>query len=232
MHFFKSILFLTFLSLWCSAFGQKTISLRNPSFEDKPVMGDVPSTWKNCGFPGETPPDVQPCGAFAVSAKASEGATYLGMVTRDNDTWEKVGAKLSSKMEAGQVYEFRIDLARSGQYQSYSRITNEPTEFVTPVVLRIFGGNSYCEKEQLLGVSPPIDHTGWFTYRFTLSPQDNYSHLLIEAYYADPLGDAYCGNLLVDHASQLVPLGTSAAIDKASLLGEKFKDQAADKIEE
>ena len=202
-------------------YAQKTIQLRNPSFEDKPAIGKAPSSWKNCGFKGESPPDVQPCGAFEVTTLASDGNTYLGLVTRDNDTWEKVGTKLSRKMEAGIVYEFKIQLTRSAQYQSASRLTNQAANFITPVVLRIYGGHSFCEKEQLLGLSPSIEHTAWETYRFTLSPEEAYSHLLLEVYYADPLGEAYCGNLLVDHASPLLPLGESATIDKASLLAEQ-----------
>lgn len=201
--------------------GQKNISLKNPSFEANPVMGDVPSNWKNCGFPGETPPDVQPCGAFEVTASASNGETYLGMVARDNDTWEKVGTKLSSKMEAGAVYEFKIELCKSATYQSASRLTGKPMNFITPIVLRIFGGNSYCEKEQLLGLSPPIDHTDWSTYRFTLSPQQKFSHLLLEAYYVNAQGEAYGGNILVDNASDLVPIGRSESIERVGLVGER-----------
>lgn len=220
---FSKLFSLGFLGFLClPLFAQKTISLKNPSFEGKPAMGDTPPNWRDCGFPGETPPDVQPCGAFEVSATASNGDTYLGMVTRDNDTWEKVGAKLSSKMEAGIVYEFKIQLSQSGTYQSASRLTGEPTNFITPVVLRIFGGNSYCEKEQLLGVSPVIDHTNWATYRFTLSPQQEFSHILLEAYYRDARGVAYCGNILVDNASELIPLGRLEDIDRASTLGEKL----------
>lgn len=203
---------------------QKVIELRNPSFEDKPGVGAVPAGWKDCGFPGESPPDVQPCNAFAVTALPAGGATYLGLVTRDNDTWEKVGARLSSRMEAGVVYEFRIQLCRSAEYQSASRLTNQPMNYIRPVVLRIYGGNDHCQKEQLLGVSPPVDHTNWAAYRFTLSPKAGYSHLLLEAYYVDARGEAYCGNLLVDDASELKPLGQSATIDRASMLGERVEE--------
>lgn len=221
MQFLPSLCLSFTLLLGLPLWGQKTIKLKNPSFEAKPVRSDVPSHWKDCGFPGESAPDVQPCGAFEVTATASDGATYLGMVTRDNDTWEKVGTKISPKMETGVVYDFSIQLCRSANYQSASRLTGEPTNFTTPVVLRIFGGNSYCEKEQMLGVSPPIDHTDWGTYRFTLSPQQEFSHLLIEAYYADARGLAYSGNILVDNASDLVPIGRSETIDRASIVGER-----------
>lgn len=221
MQFFKIFSPLLFLFPGISLGAQKTISLKNPSFEGKPVMSDTPPHWRDCGFAGESAPDVQPCGAFEVSAVAGNGATYLGMVTRDNDTWEKVSAKLSSKMEAGVVYEFTIQLSKSATYQSASRLTGEPTNFITPVVLRIFGGDGYCEKQQLLGVSPAIEHTDWGTYRFTLSPQQEFSHILLEAYYRHARGEAYCGNILVDNASELVPVGRSETIERASLEGER-----------
>ncbi|PHN05968.1 hypothetical protein CRP01_13420 [Flavilitoribacter nigricans DSM 23189 = NBRC 102662] len=224
MQYLSKLCLPVFLFFGLNLCGQKTISLKNPSFEGKPTMSDVPGNWRDCGFPGESAPDVQPCGAFEVTTIASDGDTYLGMVTRDNDTWEKVGTKLSPKMEAGVVYEFSIQLCQSETYQSASRLTGEPTNFITPVVLRIFGGNSYCEKEQMLGVSPPIDHAEWGTYRFTLSPQQEYSHLLLEAYYVTARGLAYCGNLLVDNASDLVPIGRSETIERASLVGERVEE--------
>lgn len=223
-YFSGKVLWILFLFIGPSLpiIGQESISLRNPSFEGSPKVGDTPSAWRNCGFKGESPPDIQPCNAFGVTATAIDGATYLGMVARDNDTWEKVGAKLSDELEAGMVYEFRIHLCRSENYESASRLTYQPANYTTPVVLRIFGGNKYCEKAQLLGVSPPVDHTEWGTYRFTLSPGESYSHILLEAYYADRRGEAYCGNILIDHASDFSILGPSTKIDKASVVGERI----------
>ncbi|MCB0631039.1 MAG: hypothetical protein KDD15_14930, partial [Lewinella sp.] len=122
------------------------------------------------------------------------------------------------------VYEFSIRLCRSDRYESASRLTHEPADYITPIVLRIFGGNKYCDKAQLLGISPPVEHTEWGTYRFTLSPTENYSHILLEAYYADRLGDAYRGNILLDQASDLVPLGPSASIESASMKGERVPE--------
>lgn len=221
----KLLSILLFSVLYVSAISaQKNISLRNPSFEGPPKSGDTPPGWKNCGFKGQTPPDVQPCNAFGVTSEAADGDTYLGMVVRDNDTWEKVGAKLSSKLEAGMVYEFKIRLCRSENYESASSLTYEPANYTTPVVLRIFGGHKYCDKAQLLGVSPPIAHTEWGAYRFTLSPTEAYSHILLEAYYADRHGEAYSGNILVDQASDFIYLGPSDKIDRASTLGERVRE--------
>ena len=66
------------------------IKLLNPSFEDIPRNSRAPMGWTNCGFPAETPPDVHPdpMNQFQVGMTPQNGSTYLGMVVRDNDTWE------------------------------------------------------------------------------------------------------------------------------------------------
>jgi hypothetical protein len=89
------------------------IILDNPSFEDMPRHSKEPRFWTNCGDPAESPPDVQPDYTFQVSKSAFDGNTYLGMVVRDNDTWEEVGQMLSSPMRQGTCYKFSIKLARS-----------------------------------------------------------------------------------------------------------------------
>ncbi|HRI59483.1 MAG TPA: hypothetical protein PK228_07160, partial [Saprospiraceae bacterium] len=82
------------LLLFClKGWGQKTNMLSNPSFEDTPKTGEVPVGWYDCGAAMETPPDVQP-GSFGVVSSPYDGNTYLGMVVRDNETWEAVGQQL------------------------------------------------------------------------------------------------------------------------------------------
>ncbi|HND88928.1 MAG TPA: hypothetical protein PK971_11400, partial [Saprospiraceae bacterium] len=46
--------------------GQKSINLKNPSFEDKIKCCDPPIGWYNCGPSEESPTDVQP-GMFQVT---------------------------------------------------------------------------------------------------------------------------------------------------------------------
>jgi len=73
------------------------IPLNNPSFEDTPSIGITPKCWLDCGMPGETPPDIQP-NQFRVDKSPQHGNTYLGMVTRDSDTWEAVGQMLETPL--------------------------------------------------------------------------------------------------------------------------------------
>ncbi len=200
--FFLILLFSTKISL-----AQATIRLKNPSFEDTPKSGQVPSGWKNCGQAFESPPDTQPDPTFGVTTPAYHGKTYMGLVVRDNDTWEQAGQALSDELVQGQCYRFSLWLARSGTYRSRSRMTGRRASYTTPVVLRIWGGNAQCEKKELLAVTDPVFTLEWQEYSFVIAPiKGNYSHIIIEAYYKERYGDAYNGNILVDHASELIPI--------------------------
>jgi outer membrane protein OmpA-like peptidoglycan-associated protein len=181
----------------------EVIQLLNPSFEDMPRHSKAPRGWTDCGFKGESAPDIQPSGIFSVTKPAADGDTYLGMVVRDNDTWEAVGQELSRPLERGKCYSFSVALCRSELYVSISRLSDQTANYTTPAKLRIYGGNSYCEKKELLAESPIIANTRWQTYPFKIEPTKNYSFLILEAYYKTPTLVPYNGNLLVDHFSDL-----------------------------
>lgn len=187
----------------CLLLAQKEISLNNPSFEDTPIAGKAPQGWYDCGAPNETPPDVQP-GAFGVTKQPNHGKTYLGLVVRDNETNEAVGQRLARPLEANECYEFSIDLCRSETYISLSRTTAEMVNYATPVVLRIWGGNTYCDKSEMLYETNVITTTRWLTYTFRLHPKrGNYQYLTIEAYYKTPTLFPYNGNVLLDNATPI-----------------------------
>lgn len=185
-----------------------TIFLRNSSFEDMPRNSAPPRGWTNCGFPGESPPDVHPDPQFEfqVSKPAHDGLTYLGMVTRENDTYESVGQQLPQNFVAGQCYAFSIQLARSEVYLSRSRKSNQPSNYVTPIKLRVFGGYSVCDRKQLLGESKEVSNYEWEEYRFRLEPEQDYTHIVLEAYYQQPSLWSYNGNILLDTARPLRPI--------------------------
>lgn len=186
-----------------------TITLNNPSFEDLPRHSAAPQYWTDCGFPNESPPDVHPDFVFAVSQPAFDGNTYLGMVTRDNDTYERVGQQLSKPFQKGMCYEFSIKLARSLSYISISRETNASANYVEPVKLRIWGGYGVCDRKQLLDESPLVRNPDWREFYFKLKPDAPYTHIVLEAYYNTPALFPTNGNLLVDDASALVPVSCS-----------------------
>ena len=181
------------------------IFLENPSFEDAPRAGMSPSGWLDCGFPGETAPDVQPFGGFGVTQLAYDKNTYLGLVTRDNKTWESVVQKLSKPMRKGQCYKFSIYLANSERYVSATRRDpSQLTNFEKGVVLRIFAGNSSKDKTELLVSSDIVEHTDWRQYKFEFTPKNgDYYYFFLEAYYKTPTMFHYNGNLLLDKASEI-----------------------------
>lgn len=199
--FFLSFLFL--LSLSAKAQEDSTIYLTNPSFEDIPRHSTAPRGWIDCGFPGESDVDIHPSGTFSVVKQPKHGNTYLGMVVRDNDTWERVAQPLSSSMEAGKCYEFSIYLSRSETYISVSKLTENPANYNTAAKLRIYGGNSPCDRAQMLAETNLIIHPRWIEYRFKFEPEANYSYILFEAFYNTPTLFPYNGNLLLDNASNL-----------------------------
>lgn len=181
------------------------IILRNASFEDMPRNSSPPRGWTNCGAPGESPPDVHPDPEFLfrVGMKAQHGNTFLGMVTRDTETWESVGQQLTEPLTAGQCYQFDIQLARSLVYMSLSRVTRQPANYVTPVKLRVWGGYSVCDKAQLLGSSGLVDNDKWTNYQLRLKAEAGYTHIILEAYYQEAVLFPYNGNLLLDNAQPL-----------------------------
>lgn len=186
------------------------IVLQNPSFEDMPRQGKAPSGWYDCGFPHESPPDIQPSdaggGYFNVTKPAQAGRTYVGMVVRDNDTWEMIAQRLSRPIEGGKCYEFSLSLARSEVYVSVSRTTGEQVNYTSPVKLRIWGGNGYCGKAELLDETPLVINSRWLEYNFKFEPKQSHSYIMIEAFYKTPTLFPYNGNILVDNASPIFPI--------------------------
>lgn len=189
---------------------QDIIQLNNPSFEDRPHAGGQGivgiKDWYDCGrinFPAESPPDIHPGGFWKNEILPNDGDTYLGMVTRDNETWESVSQRMNSPLQAGKCYEFSIDLAKSDTYISNSRVNTNDTNYVRPTVLRIWGGAGPCTENQLLAESPPINHQDWRTYNFEFNPSFRVGSITLEVFYKTPVLDPYNGHLLIDNASDI-----------------------------
>ncbi|MCB0653854.1 MAG: OmpA family protein [Saprospiraceae bacterium] len=183
-----------------------TIYLTNPSFEDFPQPSHPPRGWTDCGWPLESPPDTHPAGNFEVVKPAYDGATYLGMVVRDNETWESVSQRLSQPMKAGNCYSFTIMLARSELYVSVSQARGEDANYTTPVKLKIYGGLNACGRNEILGETKEIVNHRWVEYKFKFEPSEDFSYITLEAFYKTPTLFPYNGNVLLDKASAIVPV--------------------------
>lgn len=184
----------------------QVIYLENPSFEDQPRAGKTPSGWTDCGHSQESPPDIQPYGGFNVTRPAQDGRTFIGLVSRDNKTWEAVAQRLTEPLKQGACYKFSLQACKSNIYISPTRKNqSQPTNFNKGLVLRVWGGNNYCDRAELLDeLKEPVEHSDWREYQFEFTPVNNdYSFICIEAYYKTPTFSWYNGNILIDNASEI-----------------------------
>ena len=183
---------------------QNTFKLINPSFEaNVPSTGITPKDWVNIGIESETPPDIQP-GQFGVYLPAQDGRCYLGLVVRDNSTWEGVGQELKGFLKKDSSYTFSLYLARSEQYKSPTKTSPNMMLFNAPTILRIWGYNTTTQKEELLAETLAIGSSDWTLYDFVLKPtQGDFNELDLSAYYA-PGYEKKNGSLLIDNCSPIV----------------------------
>ncbi|MCG8329246.1 MAG: hypothetical protein MI974_16240 [Chitinophagales bacterium] len=185
---------------------QQIVYLENPSFEGTPRHGTPPPGWFDAGFEGESPPDTHPSGDFGVEMKPAHGNTYLGMVVRENETYERIGQILSMKIKKGQCYQMEVAVTRSKNYLSPT-VSNPDgyTNFSTPCVLRVLGGTTNSDDLELLAIVSPIKGFEWEYYLIDILPNQDCDYLYLEAFYVEPVMFPYNGNILVDDLSPIVP---------------------------
>lgn len=212
------------LMTFLSGNAQVTIELENPSFEGVPhqgqsnlggqlntISGSVNPFqpirgWTDCGFKTETPPDLHGANTdfFGVNRTPQDGASFLGMVVRYNDSWERISQKLSRPLEAGKCYKMSVYLARDLSYKSPTRDNQQYEEdFTKPCVLKIHGGNGFCAAHELLAESVPIRNSEWRRYDFIFKPKKSWLFIEFEAFYQTPTLFPYNGNILLDNVSAI-----------------------------
>jgi len=220
--------------------GQEVIQLNNPSFEDTPRAGgqyyydpEIKGWW-DCGtyfFKGQSPPDIHPTDGFAWSVKSSpqHGNTFLGMVVRFDDTQESLGQALEKPLEGGSCYSFSLFLSMSNVYLSPTWRNREKEEnFTTPSVLRIWGGNSFCDKAELLAESEPVNNNNWKPNYFKFTPKFNHRYIVLEAYYETPVLFPYNGHILVDNCSPITEIECEKTIED---IADEMQLQETERVE-
>ena len=161
------------------------IYLENASFEGDPQDATVPVGWHPCE--AGTTPDILP-GPWGVYQEASDGSTFVGVITREDGSWESIGQRLRSALKAKECYTLKLDLAHSKTYSGYNQ----------PLKVRIWGCQTKCSKDQLLAETQFITHSDWESYEFQFFAKKALNYILIEAYYADS-NFSYRGNVLIDN---------------------------------
>lgn len=205
--------------------GAQDVRLHNPSFEDRPKQGIIDrysgkrtsiKGWFDCGsifFPRATPPDIHGGGTgfWESEMSAVQGKTYMTMVVREDDSFESVSQKLIGTLKAGQCYKFSIQLVRSNTYLSATQSSvNTMKNFTQPAVLRLYGGNSTCDNQELLAESAPVENSKWKKYEFKINPAANYDHITLEAYFVVPTAFGYNGHICLDDASMFTEIDCDA----------------------
>lgn len=176
---------LLFLGLFLPGISQEYIP--NPSFEGAIGQAGTPPDWDSC-YTASTP-NVQP-NLYGVYLPPSDGNTYLGLLTRLNGTLEDCYTTLNLPLSKDSCYKFEIDLA----YWEY--MGNYP--YVDPIVIRIFGSDQNCVKDNVLWTSPIIENTNWETFEFIIhNPEYDITELTIETDFAQP--NYYKGYMLLDN---------------------------------
>jgi len=166
-------------------------TLNNASFEDEPQDATVPTGWHICEL--GTTPDILP-GFWGVKTEASEGETYIGLITRADGSFESIGQRLRKSLKADECYQLSVDLAYAKTYAGYNH----------PLRLRIWGGSGKCSKTQLIVESPIIDHTDWKNYTFKFVTEKKIRYITIEAYNDEEKAPVK-GNILIDNISVIKP---------------------------
>ena len=191
------------LVLFFSVFGHSLFGqyIPNQSFEGTPGFSVYPPLWEPCD--SLSTPDTGPVSKTHITQSASDGDTYLVLVTRgdhgDSSSTEDIEALLYKPLKLNTDYELNIDLAMSGT--AYVDTGNSGILWLNnPVKLRIYGGTVSCERTELLAESGAVNNTGWKNYSFTIRPTlSDYNYLILEAYFVQM--PAYYGNILVDNIS-------------------------------
>jgi len=166
----------------------QSIQLANASFEGEHADATMPQEWSACQM-GSTP-DILP-GSWGVYLEPFEGNSYIGLITREDGSYESIGQKLNTPIQAQECYSFTVELAHSNTYANYN----------LPIRLRVWGATSRCSKDQLLVDSPSVKHLDWKTYELEFVSEAEYPYIVIEAFYAKGVYFSYRGNILVDGIS-------------------------------
>ncbi len=164
------------------------VFLQNPSFEDQPADATTPQGWIPCA--PYTTPDIFP-GYWGVYNEPTEGDTFVGLITREDGSYESISARLTEDLEAGLCYNFSIDLAHSKTYAGYNGA----------IKLKIYIGDEKCSTSQLIHETELIEHPEWRNYPIQFYAKDQARYIHIEASY---IKRRQKGNVLIDNMSPII----------------------------
>ena len=182
--FYISIIFIL---IAYTAHGQVIID--NTSFEGTPADATMPAGWF-AGTKGTTP-DILP-GYWGVYTEPEDGDSYVGMITREDGSYESISQRLTGKVIEGSCYSMSLYMAFSDNYTGYNN----------PIHLRIWMSDIKNERQQLIYTSPLIKSEDWKKFNFDFTPETDKYYIILEAYISDE-PKAHKGNILIDKISPI-----------------------------
>lgn len=165
------------------------ITINNPSLEGEPHENSVPESWYKC----DKSPDVQPGTCCGIKTPASDGKTYVGIVS--SVTWaEGIAQKLTMPFKKGARYTMSFDLAYPPQYYDQE---------IKYGSLVIYGGRSAKDSAKVLWRSGKFYHTDWKHYVVEFTPDADYSYIQFWSYYKGTNKSELAG-VLIDNFSEKI----------------------------
>lgn len=215
---------LLYTSLAVQGQSRDTIRLANASFDGEPHAGGEDGAgiryWTDCGkfnFKYETPPDIHSAHThyFDHRGAPSHGSTYVGLVSRDNASFESLSQSLSQVLEPGKCYEMQVDLMRAPRYVSpygeneglgvpLNVASSKKSNYNTPIILYLQASTGVCGSDELLASSGYVKNTDWKTYTLAFEPKRRYKFITLEASYKRPTFKPYNGNILMDNLRPII----------------------------
>ena len=207
-YFLVNFVFLTF-----TLSAQFTIPITNGSFEDSPYgPGETPGGWTDCGFPNQSPPDIHHNEEqfWGVDGKAQDGRQYLGLMVRNNNTWEAIGQELNEPMIAERLHFLHFYVRNSKTMYSTTDGDGSDFDFSNPAILYFWGTNDPCQQGELLTATVPLNFTEWTRIDLVFRPSTNYRYFYFEVFYKNKTEKPYNGNVLLDAVSNISVLADTA----------------------
>jgi hypothetical protein len=165
------------------------ISFPNASFEDAPSDATTPQAWYPCEE--MTTPDILP-GFWGVYKTANQGETYVGLITRQDGSFESIATRTSKVLKAKTCYKVSVSLAHSKTYAGFNK----------PLSLRIWAGKRKCDKAELIFESKLIEHSEWRQYQIQFQLEEEAQYILIEAFNGNK-STKLKGNILIDNLTTI-----------------------------
>lgn len=198
--FYAMLLLMLFQgSVWAQ---QGVIELNNSSFADVIRYTKPFHDWYVCDNVGIIPVANSKLYTTNPRLKPESEEFYWSLTVREDGQCITLGQHLQVHLKANECYLWMLRVRYADYYMKFSDYTNRLTSFKKPARLIIWGGTNQCIKKEILAQSAVITNSDWQWHQFYLLPGEDYSHIMIEAYFESNEGK-YNGNVLLERVSPI-----------------------------